>query len=346
MEILVRFYQMFESIYKYLLDFKQWLHELEEGFFVHLTLDTVLNNMEGKQLVAEAVYLFGTMLLLLDRKIPGPVRERILVAVYRYQGPADAPLVDDVRKLLAGSGFLPGPTPVVPKDYPEAFFARAQLDATVVNSIISRLRMDDIYNQVVAWPIPEHRSTALSNQAAMLYVLLYFVPSVLASERAVMREVVDKHFADNWIISMYLGYTVDLSVAWAKFPAAAKALEPTLEQDNAIKLINQNIANVPKMVKEVSHLLTEGVVTEDYVLDHTQKCLNVLRHSNHTLRWVMLHSTTTTQRLQQLFVAAGFSKVIFPCHELAEWNQKELTPLRTLCWSCCFGRRSLKRCSR
>jgi|JI10StandDraft_1071094.scaffolds.fasta_scaffold942411_2 WASH complex subunit strumpellin len=143
-----------------------------------------------------------------------------------------------------------------PKDYPEAFFARAKLQPSFINSIVGRLRMDDIYNQVVAWPIPEHRSTALATQAAMLYVLLYFVPDVLATERAIMREVVDKHFADNWIISMYLGYTVDLSVAWAKFPAAMKvlvekkarktivltkthkkkALEPTLEDDNVTKV--------------------------------------------------------------------------------------------------------------
>jgi hypothetical protein len=57
MEILTRFYHMFESIFKYLQDFKLWLHELEEGFFVHLTLDAVLNNAEGKQLVAESVYV-------------------------------------------------------------------------------------------------------------------------------------------------------------------------------------------------------------------------------------------------------------------------------------------------
>lgn len=108
LEILTRFYHMFESIFKYLQDFKQWLHELAEGFFVHLTLDAVLNNGEGKQLVAEALYLFGTMLLLLDRKMPGPVRERMLVAVYRHLGPAEVPLINDVRKLLAASGYLPG----------------------------------------------------------------------------------------------------------------------------------------------------------------------------------------------------------------------------------------------
>lgn len=142
----------------------------------------------------------------------------------------------------------------------------------------------------------------------MLYVLLYFVPQVLASERATMREVVDKHFADNWIISLYLGYTVDLSVVWAKFPAASKALEPTLEPDNVLKLASTAVANVPKLIEEVRHLLTEGVVTEDYVLDNTQKCLNVLRRANHTLRWVMLHSTSGSPKVQQVLAQIGFSK--------------------------------------
>lgn len=292
---------------RYLNDLKQWLHELDEGFFVHYTLDSVLNNTEGKQLTAEAVYLLGTMLLLLDRKIPGPVRERMLVAVYRYRGPAEVPLIEDVCKLLASSGYLSGQQGPPPKDYPEAFFARAKLKPSLINSILGRLRMDDIYNVVAAWPIPEHRSTALSTQAAMIYVLLYFAPSILSEERAIMREVVDKHFADNWVISMYLGYTVDLSVAWQKFPAAIKALEPTLEDDNVVKLSGMNNRRVGELIKELDHLLTEGVVTEDYVLDHTQKCLNVLRHANHTVRWLTLHMTAGVPRLQAL-VKTGFSK--------------------------------------
>ena len=53
--------------------------------------------------------------------------------------------------------------------------------------------------QVAAYPLPEHRSTALSNQAAMLYVSLYFVPDVLQSQQARMREIVDKYFPDNWV---------------------------------------------------------------------------------------------------------------------------------------------------
>jgi hypothetical protein len=29
-----------------------------------------------------------------------------------------------------------------------------------------------------------------------------------------MRQIVDKHFYDNWVIPFYLGYTVDLTNEW------------------------------------------------------------------------------------------------------------------------------------
>ena len=53
--------------------------------------------------------------------------------------------------------------------------------------------------KVASYPLPEHRSTALANHAAMLYVILYFAPEVLNNQQVVMREVVDKHFPDNWV---------------------------------------------------------------------------------------------------------------------------------------------------
>jgi len=65
--------------------------------------------------------------------------------------------------------------------------------------IIGRLRSDDVYNQISAYPLPEHRSTALATQASMLYVILYFMPEILCSQQATMREIVDKHFPDNWV---------------------------------------------------------------------------------------------------------------------------------------------------
>lgn len=78
------------------------------------------------------------------------------------------------------------------------------MNKTFINMVIGRLRSDDIYNQISAYPLPEHRSVALATQASMLYTVLYFAPSILHNQTAKMREIVDKYFPDNWVCS--LGY--------------------------------------------------------------------------------------------------------------------------------------------
>jgi len=39
-----------------------------------------------------------------------------------------------------------------------------------------------------------------------------------------MREIVDKHFPDNWVVPIYQGYFVDITEYWDNFPSARKAL--------------------------------------------------------------------------------------------------------------------------
>lgn len=79
--------------------------------------------------------------------------------------------------------------------------------------VIGRLRSDDIYNQISAYPLPEHRSTALATQACMLYVILYFDPEILHNQQAKMREIVDKHFPDNWVNTLiFVNHTFMYSV--------------------------------------------------------------------------------------------------------------------------------------
>jgi hypothetical protein len=42
-------------------------------------------NQDGQQLFAEAVYLYGIMLFLLDQRIGGEARERMLISYLRYK---------------------------------------------------------------------------------------------------------------------------------------------------------------------------------------------------------------------------------------------------------------------
>lgn len=109
------------------------------------------------------------------------------------------------------------------------FFSRIGFREDVIGMIIGRLRSDDIYNQKKAFTELEHQTTAYATQGAMLYVLLYFYPDVLHNKPAVMREIVDKHFADNWVINLYMGMTVNLIDAWEPYKAAKAALNNTLD---------------------------------------------------------------------------------------------------------------------
>nr|CAD7455336.1 unnamed protein product [Timema tahoe] len=198
-EILTRFYLAFESIHKYVTDLNRYLEDLEEGLFIQQTLESVLLAEEGKQLLCEALYLYGVMLLVVDLHIEGIIRERMLVSYYRYsaqQSNAESN-IDDVCKLLRSTGFTASASKRVP-NYPEDYFKRIPINSMYIDLVIGRLRSDDIYNQISAYPFPEHRSTALATQAAMLFLSLFFSPNILHTQTATLREIVDKYFPDNW----------------------------------------------------------------------------------------------------------------------------------------------------
>ena len=70
LEIIERFYTLFESIYQYYIDYN---------------IEQILQEKEGKRLLIEAFYNYGVMLLLLDRLIPPLARERMMVCYIRYK---------------------------------------------------------------------------------------------------------------------------------------------------------------------------------------------------------------------------------------------------------------------
>lgn len=64
LEILTRFYKAFESIHRYVIDLNRFLEDLEEGVYIQQTLENVLVNVDGKQLlVSEGAGLLHGQLL-------------------------------------------------------------------------------------------------------------------------------------------------------------------------------------------------------------------------------------------------------------------------------------------
>ncbi|XP_075161165.1 WASH complex subunit strump [Haematobia irritans] len=308
LELLTRFYLAFESTHQYAKDLQQFIDELNRGYYIQQTLETVLQDEEGKQLMCEALYLFGVILLIVDVHIPGVIRERLLISYYRYSGSkshSDSN-IDDVCMLLRSTGYVSNKchnqsTKTI-KDtvtnYPESYFGRFKFDETFIDMVIGRLRCDDIYNQLKIYPHPDHRSTALSTQAAMLYVCLYFSPKILHSQVAQMREIIDKFFSDNWVVSIYMGLTVNLVDAWDHFKAAKTAL--SVIETTTIKghcLLRKE--KMEKVLKQSQEILREGVLTDFFVLQNISKIINLIRQCNFLLRWYFTHASNAIYVISQ-----------------------------------------------
>lgn len=134
----------------------------------------------------------------------------------------------------------------------------------------------------------------------MLYVILYFIPDMLEKSEASMRETVDKHFNDNWIITIYMGHVVDLSVEWANYKAARKALQNVLTTQNITDAAKRNFNYFKEAKQELDAFLTEGVLNKQYVLVNLQSLMQCMRKSNVALRWRLLHGRTVQQNFKQI----------------------------------------------
>lgn len=289
-EILTRFYLAFESIHQYIMDVKNFIQELNDGMYIQQSLESVLQNSEGKQMSTESLYLCGVMLLVLDLHIPGIIRERLIVAYYRYSSQKSNinTKIDDVVQLVCSTGYSNNDNKRA-TNYPEDYFQRIQLDETFVEMIIGRLVADDIYNQLKVYPLPEHRTTAIANQAGMLFVCLFFSPQTLHLQNARMREIVDKFFSDNWIVSIYMGITINLINSWEPYKAAKNALTNAI--DNVKYIASKHIKLLTELLPKTTQILKEGCLIESMLIKNTTKIINLIRNCNVTLRWLILHTS-------------------------------------------------------
>eukprot|EP00516_Mucochytrium_quahogii_P006657 CAMPEP_0203756166 /NCGR_PEP_ID=MMETSP0098-20131031/9484_1 /ASSEMBLY_ACC=CAM_ASM_000208 /TAXON_ID=96639 /ORGANISM=" , Strain NY0313808BC1" /LENGTH=1157 /DNA_ID=CAMNT_0050647929 /DNA_START=208 /DNA_END=3681 /DNA_ORIENTATION=- len=322
-----RFYLLFESISKYVDDYNKFVEDLKSGFYIEHSIEGLLVDRDGQQLLSEALYLYGVMLFLLERRIGGPVREKMIVCYIRCKGEGALVNVENVIKLCKTTLYVHKQPPHAPSDigtntqsrnylqkreshlaaleqyfteikkarpkgHPEDLFARVSVDPQVLKMIIAKLQSDDIYMLTKAYMSPEHRSTALGTQAGMLFILLYFVPEYLRTKKSLMREVVDKYFNDNWIVPVYMGEWVDLQIEWDVYPAAKVALGNTLDTEHVRELVKTNSKLIRTAQSEVDEYSTTGILTDSFLLDNSNKIVDTLRNANSAIRWLTLHRKT------------------------------------------------------
>lgn len=307
--ILMRFYAAFESVYEYAFEFNIFVSKLNAGEFIQESLESIFQDTEGCQLICEAVYLYAVMLIILDIYIPGPTRERLLVAYYRYHSQNSDTSIDDICKFCRSTGYSQTTTTMihfqphtVGKGYPENYFSRLPLDETLVSMTIETLKTEDIYHQMQKFPSPEHRTIALASQSSMLFLCLYFQPETLSNQHSRMREICDKFFYNNWVISLYMGLTVNLIDAWDGYKAAKNALVNILQPHMIKEITMNNEKTLKKMLESTKGLLKDGVLIESFLMKNLMKIIKVIRECNFCVRWWILnHSKSILTKKSKVF---------------------------------------------
>ena len=76
------------------------------------------------------------------------------------------------------------------------------------------MKDDDIYQQPTSYSSSAHRIIALATQASMIFVSSFCTPNLLNGKVTRMREIVDKHFLDNYIIPIIKDTLLILHSIW------------------------------------------------------------------------------------------------------------------------------------
>lgn len=91
-----------------------------------------------------------------------------------------------------------------------------------------------------------------------------------------------------------MGLIINLIDIWEPYKAARSALSNTILTTNVRECSVKHSTTMLRLTSELRQLLKEGVLSEEFLLDNTQKLMNVIRQCNLTLRWMLLHTNPLT----------------------------------------------------
>eukprot|EP01044_Picomonas_judraskeda_P039626 COSAG03_NODE_19078_length_343_cov_0.631148_1_plen_114_part_11 len=91
-----------------------------------------------------------------------------------------------------------------------------------------------------------------------LYVALFFVPDRLHADAALMASVAEHGLGNSFVLPYFLGQLVDLTVAWAPYAAAAKAIGRTVAKESNVKRVTTAYAQrLPGLDEALDALLPQ-----------------------------------------------------------------------------------------
>lgn len=89
-----------------------------------------------------------------------------------------------------------------------------------------------------------------------------------------------------------MGLTINLIEIWEPYRAARLALSNTIQSSNVKDCSAKHAVQIENLGKQLREVLKEGVLNEEFLLDNMPKLINLIRQSNVTLRWMLLHTNS------------------------------------------------------
>jgi WASH complex subunit strumpellin len=91
---------------------------------------------------------------------------------------------------------------------------------------------------------------------------------------------------------------------WEPYKAAMTALKNTLDIQHVREIHAKQVGLTQSNLEQLETLLTEGVLTEEALLDNSHGFLNCLRECNASLRWAMMHRNSRNKKLRDIVIAS------------------------------------------
>ena len=116
-----------------------------------------------------------------------------------------------------------------------------------------------------------------------------------------MGDVISKHFYDNYVVSLYMGFTIDINEYWKDFKVAHNALDLSKKNNTMKDSITKKAKKINELDDKIKGYLSAGTITEEYVLNQIEILLNLMRDSNLVLRFFILQRNITKKSVRDLF---------------------------------------------
>ncbi|KAI3918662.1 hypothetical protein MKX01_041982 [Papaver californicum] len=302
-EYMQRFFLLVNGIVVY---HQQLIKYLQEG--IDTLLNVAMEDELGRQLLTESLALFGCLLLLMEHHMSGYLREKLLVAYLRHKcsfGVGNLEAICLLCRVHTVTAFRQVESSgMVTVQKPEELFIRFAFPKHVVGRVISCLKYCDLYNRVRYYPDSEHRSVALASQAGYMYVMLFYSVEML-HDGVAMQEIVDRFFRDSLVVPIFMHFTVELSLSWDVYKGAKSSLSSFLLPSYIGDQCLLHYAKVKDLMSELCSVQLSGVKSSDTLLSDSQLLFSLLRNCNVSLRWLLLHRSSTDKKIKEIIVSAG-----------------------------------------